>query len=116
MDNGGYEDAQSAYLIARQMDVYVDPDLLTGGDRAGRRPAIWKLVDVEDGDEAEITVSGRALLRRYKQNLATRTARRPARLLQPPRRDPCLFTGNDVPFERLVLTYLRQARVWFDEK
>src|SRR5437764_6082347 len=67
MDKGGYEDALR-YLVARQFDIYViqilsqeetDPEIL--GD--------LKLVDIEDLDEAEITVSG-PLIKRYKQNLA----------------------------------------------
>src|SRR5437879_2665342 len=54
MDKGGYEDALR-YLLARQLDTYlihilsqeeVDPEIV--GD--------LKLVDVEDDDEAEITV------------------------------------------------------------
>ena len=58
MDKGGYEEALR-YLVARQMDVYViqilsqeeiEPDVV--GD--------LKLVDVEDDDVAEITVSGAA--------------------------------------------------------
>src|SRR5438067_1783842 len=64
-----------------------------------------KLVDVEDDDVAEVTVS-RALIDRYKKNLAAYRAglyefctRRGA---------TCLFTSNQVPFETLVLTYLRQ--------
>src|SRR3954453_20647312 len=66
MDKGGYEEALR-YLVARQMDVYViqvlseeeiDPDL--SGD--------LKLVDIEDADEAELTVNG-PLLARYKENL-----------------------------------------------
>src|SRR5438552_2215988 len=64
MDKGGYEDALR-YLVARQFDIYViqilsreeiDPDLV--GD--------LKLIDIEDDDEAEITVSG-PLIERYKQ-------------------------------------------------
>src|SRR5207245_2231205 len=68
MDKGGYEEALRC-LIARQLDIYViqilsqeeiEPDVT--GD--------LKLVDVEDDDVAEITVS-RALLDRYQKNLAT---------------------------------------------
>ncbi len=82
MDKGGYEDALR-YLIARQMDVYViqilsqeeiEPDI--AGD--------LKLVDVEDEDTAEITVSG-PLLKRYKQNLEAYRGGL-ARLLHAPRR------------------------------
>jgi uncharacterized protein (DUF58 family) len=103
MDKGGYEDALR-YLIARQMDVYaiqilsqeeIDPDIT--GD--------LKLVDVEDADAAEVTVNV-PLLRRYRENLnAYRAAlhdfctRRGVNVL---------FTSTDVPFDKLVLTYLRQ--------
>src|SRR5438067_93950 len=66
MDKGGYEDALR-YLVARQMDIYaiqilsqeeIEPEIV--GD--------LKLVDVEDEDVAEVTVSA-PLLKRYKQNL-----------------------------------------------
>jgi uncharacterized protein (DUF58 family) len=103
MDKGGYEEALR-YLVARQFDIYViqvlsqeetDPELL--GD--------LKLVDIEDADEAEVTVSG-PLIQRYKQNLAA---------YQSAVQEYCnrrgitfLFTSNQVPFDRLVLTYLRQ--------
>jgi uncharacterized protein (DUF58 family) len=103
MDKGGYEDALR-YLVARQLDIYaiqilsqeeIEPDVV--GD--------LKLTDVEDGDVAEITVSG-PLLRRYKQNLA---AYRAALHEWCSRRGVSyLFTSNQVPFDRLVLTYLRQ--------
>jgi uncharacterized protein (DUF58 family) len=103
MDKGGYEEALR-YLVARQMDIYViqilsqeeiEPDIT--GD--------LKLVDVEDDDAAEITVNG-PLLRRYRENLA---AYRSALHDFCTRRGvSCLFTSNQVPFDRLVLTYLRQ--------
>lgn len=103
MDKGGYEDALR-YLVARQFDIYVvqvlsqeevDPEIV--GD--------LKLVDVEDDDAAEITVSA-PLLRRYKQNLA---AYRAAIHEFCSRRGVAyLFTTNQVPFEKLVLSYLRQ--------
>ena len=103
MDKGGYEDALR-YLVARQMDIYViqilsqeeiEPDVV--GD--------LKLTDVEDGDVAEITVSG-PLLRRYKQNLAAYRAAIHEFCTR--RGVTYLFTSNQVPFDRLVLTYLRQ--------
>jgi uncharacterized protein (DUF58 family) len=103
MDKGGYEEALR-YLVARQLDIYViqvlsqeeiDPEIV--GD--------LRLVDVEDEDVAEITVSG-PLLKRYKENLA---AYRAALYQFCTRRGiACLFTSNQVPFDRLVLTYLRQ--------
>jgi uncharacterized protein (DUF58 family) len=103
MDKGGYEDALR-YLVARQMDVYViqvlspeeiEPDV--AGD--------LKLVDIEDQDVAEITVS-RALLKRYKDNLAAYRAKLHEFCTR--RGIMCLFTSTEVPFETLVLTYLRQ--------
>jgi uncharacterized protein (DUF58 family) len=103
MDKGGYEEALR-YLIARQLDIYVihilsqeeiEPDVV--GD--------LRLTDIEDDDVAEITVTG-PLLKRYKQNLA---AYRAALQEFCTRRGVAyLFTSNQVPFERLVLSYLRQ--------
>ena len=64
-----------------------------------------ELVDVEDEDVAEITVSA-PLLKRYKQNLA---AYRSAMHEWCTRRGVMyLFTSNQVPFDKLVLSYLRQ--------
>jgi uncharacterized protein (DUF58 family) len=103
MDKGGYEEALR-YLVARQMDVYVI-QIFSQEEIEPEMAGDLQLVDVEDGDVAEITVSG-PLLRRYQQNLAAYRAalhdfctRRGA---------TCLFTSNQVPFDRLVLTYLRQ--------
>ncbi len=103
MDKGGYEEALR-YLVARQLDVYaiqvlsreeIEPEIV--GD--------LKLVDVEDDDAAEITVTA-PLLKRYRQNLA---AYRAALSEFCSRRGIAyLFTSNQVPFERLVLNYLRQ--------
>jgi uncharacterized protein (DUF58 family) len=103
MDKSGYEEALR-YLIARQLDIYavqilsqeeIEPDVV--GD--------LRLTDVEDDDVAEITVTG-PLLKRYKQNLA---AFRGALQEFCTRRGVAyLFTSNQVPFERLILTYLRQ--------
>lgn len=102
MDKNGF-DAGLKYLLAKQMDIYVihvmaaeeiEPEL--AGD--------LKLVDSEDGDETDITVSA-PLLARYKSNLAA---------FQQGAKDYCtkrgmtyLFTSNQAPFERLVFTYLR---------
>ncbi len=103
MDKEGYEDA-IRYLVARQYDIYViqilsqeelEPELL--GD--------LKLVDIEDADEAEITVSG-PLIKRYKQNLTA---------FQAGLQEYCnrrgvtyMMTSNQVPFDKLVLNYLRR--------
>jgi uncharacterized protein (DUF58 family) len=103
MDKGGYEDALR-YLVARQLDIYliqvlsqeeVEPEIV--GD--------LRLIDIEDEDMAEITVSG-PLLKRYKQNLAAYRAGIHEFCTR--RGITYLFTSNQVPFERLVLNYLRQ--------
>src|SRR5262245_15579880 len=103
MDKGGYEEALR-YLVARKMDVYV-VQILSHEEVEPDVTGDLKLVDVEDDDITEITVS-RALLDRYKKNLA---AYRAALYEFCTRRGvTCLFTSNRVPFETLVLTYLRQ--------
>lgn len=103
MDKRGYEDALR-YLVANQMDAYViqvlsheeiDPDVK--GD--------LRLIDCEDEDVAEITVSA-PLLKRYKQTLQA---------FVEGARDYCtrrgmtyLLAHNQVPVEQLVGSYLRQ--------
>ncbi len=103
MDKSGYEEALR-FLVARQMDVYV-LQILSQEEIKPDVSGDLKMVDAEDADEAEISVSP-ALLRRYKENLAAYRAQV---------QDFCnrrgiayLFTSNQVPFDRLVLTYFRQ--------
>jgi len=63
-----------------------------------------KLTDIEDSDVAEVTVSA-PLLRRYE---ATLDAFRGAIASFCTKRGVSyLFTSNRVPFEKLVLNYLR---------
>jgi uncharacterized protein (DUF58 family) len=103
MDKDGFEEPLR-YLIARQMDIYaiqilcqeeIEPELM--GD--------LRLIDVEDEDVAEVTVSA-ALIRRYKQNLA---AYRGALQEYCTRRGVSyVFASNQQPFDQLVLSYLRQ--------
>jgi uncharacterized protein (DUF58 family) len=103
MDKRGYEEALR-YLVARQMDVYFI-QILSQEEIEPEITGDLRLVDVEDADVAEITVSG-PLLRRYKQNLAAYRAALHDFCVR--RGVTCLFTSNQVPFDRLVLTYLRQ--------
>lgn len=102
MDKNGYE-AALRYLVSRDMDVYVvqvlsaeelDPDVQ--GD--------LRLVDCEDGDEAEVTVSA-ALLRRYKQTLAAFVET--ARQFCTRRGMVYLLARNEVPVDELITGYLR---------
>ena len=103
MDKGGYEEALR-YLVARHMDVYV-VQILSQEEIDPPLTGDLKLTDVEDGDEAEVTVSA-PLLKKYKENLAAY----PRRLHEfcTRRGVNYLFTSNQVPFDRLVLGYLRQ--------
>jgi uncharacterized protein (DUF58 family) len=103
MDKHGYADALR-YLVAQQMDVYVihvlskeeiDPDIK--GD--------LRLVDCEDADVAEITVSA-PLLNRYKQTLAAFIDG--AREYCTRRGMSYLLTNNQLPVEQLVTSYLRR--------
>jgi uncharacterized protein (DUF58 family) len=102
LDRGGYQDA-IRFFVARRMDVFcmhllspqeLDPPL--AGD--------LKLIDVEDGEETEITVSG-PLLAAYKRNLSAYIAglrefchKRGARYTT---------VSTALPFERLVIEQLR---------
>jgi uncharacterized protein (DUF58 family) len=102
MDKSGYENALR-FLVAQQMDVYViqvlsqeeiDPDVK--GD--------LRLVDCEDADVAEITVS-RPLLDRYKRTLAAYVDG--AKDFCTRRGMSYLLANNQVPVEQLVSSYLR---------
>jgi uncharacterized protein (DUF58 family) len=103
MDKGGYEEALR-YLVARQLDIYVI-QILSHEEIEPEIVGDLQLVDVEDEDVAEITVSA-PLLKRYKQNLAAFRSSLSEFCMR--RGVSYLFTSNQVPFERLVLTYLRQ--------
>jgi uncharacterized protein (DUF58 family) len=102
LDKHGYQEALR-YLLAREMDIYViqvlsreevEPELV--GD--------LRLVDAEDDDIAEITVSA-PLLKRYKDNLNAFVGGL---------KDWCtkrgivyILTTNQNPFDKLILNYLR---------
>ena len=103
MDKAGYEPALR-FLLAQDLDVYVihvlspeelDPDVK--GD--------LKLVDCEDQDVAEITVS-RPLLEKYKRTLASFIDG--AREFCTRRGMTYLMTSTDTPVPQLVSHYLRQ--------
>src|SRR3954463_9467608 len=103
LDKRGYQDALR-YLLARNMDIYVihvlsreevEPELV--GD--------LRLVDAEDDDIAEITVSA-PLLRRYKDNLNAFVGGLKEWCTK--RGIVYIFTTNQNPFDRLILNYLRE--------
>jgi uncharacterized protein (DUF58 family) len=103
MDKNGYESALR-YLMARQMDVYVihilsqeeiDPDVK--GD--------LRLVDCEDADIAEITVSG-PLIARYKATLGAFVSG--AQEFCNRRGMNYLLANNQTPVKDLISSYLRK--------
>ncbi len=103
MDKSGYETALR-FLVAQQMDVYVlqvfcpeelDPEVK--GD--------LKLIDCEDADEAEITVS-RPLLDRYKRTFASFI--NGVREFCTRRGMMYIMTSTEKPVEQLVSHYLRE--------
>ncbi len=103
LDKRGYQDALR-YLLARNMDIYVihvlsreevEPELV--GD--------LRLVDAEDDDMAEITVSA-PLLKRYKDNLNAFVGGLKEWCTK--RGITYIFTTNHNPFDKLILNYLRE--------
>ncbi len=102
-DKGGYEQALR-YLLARNLDLYI-VQVLSPQEVEPELAGDVRLVDVEDADVAEVTV-GRALLNRYRQNLQAYCAG--LREFCSRRGISYLFTGTEVPFDQLVLSYLRR--------
>jgi len=103
MDKAGYQDALR-YLVARNLDIYVihvlsqeevEPELV--GD--------LRLVDSEDGDESEISISA-PLLRRYKETLNAFVGG--LKQWCSSRGITYIFTTNHNPFDKLILSYLRE--------
>ena len=103
LDKRGYEEALR-YLLARNLDIYViqvlsheevNPELV--GD--------LRLVDAEDDDCAEISISA-PLLRRYKENLNAFVGGLKEWCTR--RGIAYIFTTNQNPFDKLVLNYLRE--------
>ena len=103
LDKGGYDDGLR-YLLARDLDLYVI-QMLSPEEIEPELAGDLRLVDVEDEDVAEVTVS-RALLNRYKQNLQVYCER--LRGFCARRGISYLFTSTAVDFEQLVLSYLRR--------
>ena len=103
MDKEGYDKALR-YLVAQQMDVYVlhvmcpeEIDPQVKGD--------LKLIDCEDEDVAEITVS-RPLMDKYKRTLASFVDG--AREFCTRRGMSYLMVSTETPVETLVANYLRK--------
>jgi uncharacterized protein (DUF58 family) len=103
LDKRGYQDALR-YLLARNMDIFVihvlsqeevEPDLV--GD--------LRLLDAEDDEAAEVTISA-PLLKRYKDTLNAFVGGLKEWCTQ--RGITYIFTTSIFPFDKLILNYLRQ--------
>lgn len=105
-DKGGYENGLR-YLSGGKYDLFaiqilspqeIDPDLQ--GD--------LKLKDLEDGDLAEVSIT-QPLIKQYKSNLNAYCLGLKEYLTR--RGATYLFTSTAVPFDALVLNYLRERRL-----
>ena len=103
MDKQGYQDALR-YLVARQMDAYVI-QILSQEELEPDVKGDLRLIDCEDDDVAEITVSA-PLLNRYQQTLAAFVGG--AKEFCNRRGMSYLLAKNTVPVDQLVSSYLRQ--------
>lgn len=103
MDKQGYE-AALRILVAQQMDVYVI-HILSQEELKPDLQGDLKLVDCEDQDIAEISVS-RPLLSRYQQTLAKFLG--DAKDFCTRRGMIYMMTSTDRPIEQMVSSYLRE--------
>jgi uncharacterized protein (DUF58 family) len=103
MDKAGYEQALR-FLVTQQMDVYL-LHVLCPEELNPEIKGDLKLIDCEDDDIAEITVS-RPLLEKYKRTLAGFVAG--AREFCTRRGMNYLMVSTETPVETLVANYLRK--------
>ena len=103
LDKGGFETGLR-YLLRRDLDIYLI-QILSPQELQPELAGDLKLRDIEDGETAEITVS-RALLERYRRRLHAYCDR--LRSFCTRRGLNYLFATTDLPFDQLVLTYLRR--------
>jgi uncharacterized protein (DUF58 family) len=103
MDKSGYESALR-YLLAQDLDVYVI-QVLSAEEIQPDVKGDLKLVDCEDADVAEITVS-KPLMDRYQRTLASFLEG--AREFCTRRGMHYLLANTDIPVDQLVSSYLRK--------
>lgn len=103
MDKSGYQTALR-FLLTQEMDVYVI-HLLSPEELNPEVTGDLKLVDCEDDDVAEITVS-RPLLDRYQRTLASFIDG--AREFCTRRGVNYVMASTDTPIEQMVSNYLRR--------
>ena len=102
-DKGGYESGLR-YLVNGKYDLFaihilspqeIDPPL--AGD--------LKLLDMEDGDHAEVSIT-QPLLKKYKSNLNAYSLELKEYITK--RGGTYLFSSTAIPFDSLILNYLRE--------
>jgi uncharacterized protein (DUF58 family) len=101
MDKAGFQ-AGLRYLVSKNMDVYV-VHLLSAEEFEPDVQGDLRLVDCEDSDVAEVTVTG-PLLKRYKQTLASFVES--AKEYCTRRGMAYVLARTSVPLEELVTSYL----------
>jgi hypothetical protein len=101
MDKAGYEGALR-YLLAQQMDVYV-VQILSAEEVRPDLKGDLRLVDCEDADVAEVTITG-PLLKRYQETLSAFVES--ARDFCTRRGMTYLLVNNEVPLETMITDYL----------
>ena len=106
MDKQGYESALRM-LVGRRMDVYV-LHVMSPEELEPPLTGDLKLVDVEDSDEAEITVN-RFLINRYRQTVSSFIEQ--ARSFCSQRNITYIRIRSDEPVDRIVTNYLRSHGV-----
>jgi hypothetical protein len=106
MDKAGYQPALK-YLVAQDMDIYV-VQVLSAEELDPQVQGDLRLVDCEDADVAEITVSV-PLMQRYQQTLGAFV--NSARDFCHRRGIVYILARNQVPVEELVTGYLRTRRL-----
>jgi uncharacterized protein (DUF58 family) len=103
LDKKGYQEALR-YLLARNMDIYV-VHILSQEEVNPELVGDLRLVDAEDGEAAEITISA-PLLKRYKDTLNAFVGGLKEWCTS--RGITYIFTTNQNPFDKLILNYLRE--------
>jgi uncharacterized protein (DUF58 family) len=101
MDKAGFQ-AGLRYLVSKNMDVYV-VHLLSAEEFEPDVQGDLRLVDCEDSDVAEVTVTG-PLMKRYKQTLAAFVES--AKEYCTRRGMAYVLARTSVPLEELVTSYL----------
>jgi len=101
MDKAGFQDGLR-YLVSKDMDVYVI-HVLSAEEFEPDVQGDLRLIDCEDFDMAEVTVTG-PLLKRYKQTLASFVESAKEYCIR--RGMAYVLARNTVPVEELVTGYL----------